>query len=188
MSNVNLPTLAALSLALVCISGFAANEMPVQAVDAAAYYAQSCGKCHDAGVARAPERAALKLLSVDRVRIALTAGSMREQAAGLSAAQLDALARWVGGVDMASAASNARCTPAATTADTALTSAFAGPQWNGWGWARTASLSNGGDGWAGGSRCAEARTQMGVWIRGFHACVRSAHRRRWPHLRRQRQR
>ena len=63
----------------------------------------------------------------------MTAGSLREQAAGLSAAQLDALARWVSGADMASAASNARCPPAATTADTALTSLLADPQWNGWG-------------------------------------------------------
>ena len=72
MKSVNLPTHAALSLALLCIFGFAANEMPVQAVDAAAHYAQSCGKCHDAGVARAPDRAALKLLSVDSVRNAMT--------------------------------------------------------------------------------------------------------------------
>ena len=35
--------------------------------------------------------------------------------------------------DMASAASNARCALAATTADTALTSLLAAPQWNGWG-------------------------------------------------------
>lgn len=96
---------------------------------AAALYQQRCARCHDGGVERAPDRAALRLLSADRVRASLASGTMREHGAGLAEAELDTLARWVGGAVAPVAGAGARCTSAsAWPAD-----AFAQPHWNGWG-------------------------------------------------------
>lgn len=96
---------------------------------AASLYQQRCARCHDGAVGRAPERAALKLLAADRVRAAMTDGSMREHGAGLADADLDALARWVGAAAAQTTPGASRCTSAATwPAD-----AFAKPHWIGWG-------------------------------------------------------
>ncbi len=101
---------------------------PASAEDASAHYEQFCAKCHDAGAERAPNRAALKLLSVERVRAVLSRGSMREHGTGLSEAQISALARFVGGAPAAATANVARCTSLAPV----LTD-FSAPHWNGWG-------------------------------------------------------
>jgi polyvinyl alcohol dehydrogenase (cytochrome) len=106
----------------IAAEGLAAAE------DGVAIYAQFCAKCHDGGAERAPDRTALKLLSIERVRSALTSGSMREQGASLSETQLNAVARFVGSVPPSSAAAGARC-----TAGTSMSDAFSRAHWNGWG-------------------------------------------------------
>ncbi len=100
------------------------------AVDSAtSMYQQRCARCHDGGADRAPDRAALKLLPAERVRASLASGTMREHATGLSDAELDALASWVGNATVAMAGAGSRC----TSASAMPTDAFARPHWNGWG-------------------------------------------------------
>ena len=49
------------------------------AQDGGAVYQKHCAQCHDGGVARAPQPAALKLMTPERVLAALTNGKMAEQ-------------------------------------------------------------------------------------------------------------
>lgn len=130
--NPNPPLAAITRLALV----LGAVVGPVHAAPddtagrATSLYQQRCARCHDGAAERAPGRAALKLLSADRVRTAMGSGSMREHATGLADADLDALARWVGSdaAPLPPVASSA-CAPGGHwPAD-----AFAKPHWNGWG-------------------------------------------------------
>ena len=66
-----------------CAAGFAAAEDDAAAVT---LYRERCANCHDGGAVRAPDRTSMKLLAPDRVRAALTTGSMVEQARGLAPA------------------------------------------------------------------------------------------------------
>ena len=52
-------------------------------------YTERCAKCHESGVPRAANREALRRLSPDAIRLALTTGSMRTQGAELTPAQID---------------------------------------------------------------------------------------------------
>jgi len=93
-----------------------------------ALYGERCAMCHDAGVSRAPNRDGLNRLTPDAIRQALTTGSMSAQAAGLTPAQVDSLARLLGRVASASGTTG-------STACSASATAFADdrPRWNGWG-------------------------------------------------------
>jgi polyvinyl alcohol dehydrogenase (cytochrome) len=64
--------------------------------DGAAVYAQRCAACHDHPRERIPPLSAIKAMSAGAVQASLTGGSMREQARGLSAAQLAALIAYIG--------------------------------------------------------------------------------------------
>jgi polyvinyl alcohol dehydrogenase (cytochrome) len=93
-------------------------------------YQQRCARCHDGGVPRAPNRSALRVLPPERIRKALTEGSMSDVGKELSSAQIDSLARLLGAESKAVAAGgNTRCTMPAD----AFTDAFTRPHWNGWG-------------------------------------------------------
>ena len=92
-------------------------------------YRERCAGCHEGGVARAPDRAALKLLTVEHIRASLVTGSMSAHGKDLSPAQLDTLAHYLGDARSPTAASASRC---ASTDDT-LAEAFSRPHWNGWG-------------------------------------------------------
>jgi len=72
---------------------------PVTTVNAdpATIWAQRCAVCHDQPQGNIPPRALLAQQPPARIVDALTGGLMQPQAAGLSAAQIDALARWLGG-------------------------------------------------------------------------------------------
>lgn len=113
--------------------GAAAGSVQAAAGDAAdqaaALYQQRCARCHDGGAERAPERAALKRLSAERVRAAISSGSMREHGAGLSDADFDALAGWVGSAPTQEATADSRCASAGVWP----AEAFAQPHWIGWG-------------------------------------------------------
>ena len=120
----------ALALLLILIAA------PVHGQDTAnaageALYRERCAQCHAAGVARAPDAAALSRMSPERIRAALTGGSMSAQGRGLTASQLDALSRFLGRSAAAQETPpvNANCRAAAAQpADP-----FTAPHWNGWG-------------------------------------------------------
>ena len=60
-----------------------------------AIYRERCASCHEGQVARAPVRAALGQMTRPDIKIALTTGNMRTQAANLSPEQIDALAKFL---------------------------------------------------------------------------------------------
>ena len=100
--------------------------------DGEALYAERCAKCHESGVPRAANREALRRLSPDAIRLALTTGTMRTQGAELTPAQIDTLARLLGAtaLDKPSPSGDNACpaSPASSFAN-----ALDRPQWNGWG-------------------------------------------------------
>jgi polyvinyl alcohol dehydrogenase (cytochrome) len=100
------------------------------AADGASVYRERCAQCHEGGVARAPDTASLKRLSAAAVKAALTRGSMRVQGESLSAAEIEAVSRFVGGAQTAatSAAAGSCAKPGAPSGDP-----FSIPHWNGWG-------------------------------------------------------
>jgi len=80
-------------VAMACVVARAQDNATKQ--DAETLYGQRCASCHDGGAARAPNRAALGLISVENIRFALTSGSMTTPAAGLTPAQIEALSRYL---------------------------------------------------------------------------------------------
>jgi len=125
--------LASLLLFFVAVSVSAAAGQTPQAdnQDAESIYKTRCASCHEAGVARAPNREGLRRLTPEAIGGALTSGSMREQGQALTLAQIQLLARTLG-------AAPPTGTSTATTACTANESASIAkpldqPNWNGWG-------------------------------------------------------
>jgi polyvinyl alcohol dehydrogenase (cytochrome) len=91
-------------------------------------YRDHCAQCHDGGVARAPDAASLRQMSAASINAA--AGSMSTQGQSLSAAEIEAVSRFLGRAsDTTSASGSATCTKVRQVpADP-----FALPHWNGWG-------------------------------------------------------
>lgn len=121
----------ALALLLILIAAPARGQ-DSEAAAGDALYRERCAQCHAGGVARAPDLAALSRMSPDKIRAALTSGSMSAQGQGLTTSQLDALSRFLGRGAAAqdAAPGNANC-PAA--ANVLPADPFAAPHWNGWG-------------------------------------------------------
>jgi polyvinyl alcohol dehydrogenase (cytochrome) len=96
-----------------------------------ALYRERCAQCHEAGLARAPDRAALGQMSAEAIRRALASGSMSIQGQDLSAAQRDDLSRFLAGDKAAQdrAAPTAACAAVRQPPDDPFTQ----PHWNGWG-------------------------------------------------------
>src|SRR5262245_28008009 len=63
----------------------------------AAVYAERCAGCHDQATGRTPYRSALQYRTPSAIVRALAQGSMRPQAAGLPASDLDAVATFLTG-------------------------------------------------------------------------------------------
>ena len=129
-------------LGLLCKAATAQPEAPGGAV----LYRQRCAACHDNSQERVPSRDAIAALSVQEVTKTLTSGSMQQQAAGLSAAEILALAEFV--TTGAVVPPNQQSTGLGTKAPALLNSAVdvnanrcaddrpvrvAGSMWNGWG-------------------------------------------------------
>jgi len=95
-------------------------------------YNQRCAMCHDAGVPRAPNRAALGQMSAENIHFALANGKMILQGATLTSAQIDAISQFLTGKlpTTEELPVSAFC-PAG--AGPSFESALAAPQWNGWG-------------------------------------------------------
>jgi polyvinyl alcohol dehydrogenase (cytochrome) len=95
-----------------------------------AVYRERCAQCHEAGLGRAPDRAALARMSVEAIGRALTSGSMSVQGQDLSASERDDLSRLLAGEK---AAQNVAAPTAACAAPPLPDDPFTGPHWNGWG-------------------------------------------------------
>jgi len=94
-----------------------------------AVFRAHCTKCHNGAVMRAPDVSALRQLSAASIKAALTSGSMIAQGQGLSAAEIDAVSRFLGNTSAPATKAAAACAEAPPLpAD-----AFAEPHWNGWG-------------------------------------------------------
>jgi polyvinyl alcohol dehydrogenase (cytochrome) len=119
----------ALIVAMLALRSANAQETPAPG-EGAALYRQRCAACHESPQTRAPARSSLALSTPGAIRRALTTGVMQAQAAGLTSAQIDALAAFLG-------ASTASPTPAVAgrCAQPApvLEGALDRPHWNGWG-------------------------------------------------------
>lgn len=96
-----------------------------------ALYRQHCASCHDAGISRAPSRAALGQISRQGIRFALTSGSMAPQGANLSAAQIDALSHFLSNLDSSVGAASG--TGACPAGGARFAPKAGQPEWNGWG-------------------------------------------------------
>jgi polyvinyl alcohol dehydrogenase (cytochrome) len=94
-------------------------------------FKQRCAGCHEGGVAKAPNRAALKQMSPENVRFALLKGSMLMQGFGLSPAQIDSIAQYLTGKlpGKEQIPADAFCPGGGA----AFTDPLAKPHWNGWG-------------------------------------------------------
>ncbi len=116
---------AAASPAATATAAPAADLSPTQA---ASLWASRCAGCHDAAQGRTPSRDALAGWRPEELMAAASSGNMREQARGLSAAEIQAIARHLTGRDpVAGLATAAGCPqpPAVLDPDAA--------QWQGWG-------------------------------------------------------
>jgi len=58
-------------------------------------YRERCARCHETGIPRAPNRAAMSHLSMENFQRTLTGGSMKTQAEGLSAKEIAALGQFL---------------------------------------------------------------------------------------------
>jgi polyvinyl alcohol dehydrogenase (cytochrome) len=99
-----------------------------------AVYQKHCAQCHDVGVARAPQPAAMKAMTPERVLAALTSGKMAEQGKALTTAEARAVSMFVtgksfGAVEAAGPARQGLCADSAAAFDRP----FSGAYWNGWG-------------------------------------------------------
>ncbi|HET9569319.1 MAG TPA: PQQ-binding-like beta-propeller repeat protein [Vicinamibacterales bacterium] len=123
--------LPSLALFVVVVSVTSALAQTPQGVDGEGLYAERCAKCHEAGVPRAANRAALRQLSPDAIRGALTTGVMRSQGAELTQAQIEALARTAGNATAtATSATNNTCS---VDKSSSFAKPLEQPNWNGWG-------------------------------------------------------
>jgi polyvinyl alcohol dehydrogenase (cytochrome) len=119
-----------LLLLSLSVSTASAQTQPGTTQDGESLYAERCAKCHESGVPRAANREALRRLSPDAVRLALTTGTMRTQGADLTPAQIDSLARLLGTAALPSTSGDHAC-PASPSS--AFANALDRPRWNGWG-------------------------------------------------------
>lgn len=122
---------ASLLLLVLGVTVPAANgqTQQTQNQDGEKLYTERCATCHETGVPRAPNRAALRLLAPDTIRLAMTLGSMRTQAEGLTLPQIELLARTLGAATAASPSVDNSCPANAPS----FVNALERPRWNGWG-------------------------------------------------------
>src|SRR5580704_12376212 len=93
-----------------------------------ALYRERCATCHDGGVARAPDRNALRQLAPERIGFALAYGIMNQQGRDLSRGQIGDIVRFLAGGPAAAPA----VLPDSSCREPAP-SEMSLPHWNGWG-------------------------------------------------------
>jgi polyvinyl alcohol dehydrogenase (cytochrome) len=129
-SGIILTCLAGLIVTLTSIVAGSQDQSAIK--EGEVLYRQRCAGCHDAGVPRAPDRAALGHISADNIQVALTSGIMSSQGASLTAPQIAAIASFLGrqsGANQPSLIDDA-CPKGGGKA---FTNPFNQPSWNGWG-------------------------------------------------------
>jgi polyvinyl alcohol dehydrogenase (cytochrome) len=113
----------------VCL--LALTMIPVlSAQDGSAVYKERCASCHDAPEGRVPGLAAIKAMSGEAVYLALTSGSMRSRAEGLTTPQIFALIGHIaptGGTQKTPPTFERTC-----KVEARLRLGADSPQWNGW--------------------------------------------------------
>ncbi len=109
---------------------FAAVAAAQTAPNGDAIYEKTCARCHDGGGERAPTRAALKEMSAESIRFALTNGTMSKLDLGLSAAEIAAVSESASGklISPTALPQQAFCAAGAS-----FKASMATPHWNGWG-------------------------------------------------------
>ena len=118
----------------VCLLVLSASILSAQ--DGAAIYKERCASCHDAPEGRVPAISAIKAMSGEAVYLALTSGSMKTRAEGLSTPQIFALLGYIaptGGTQTAASTFERTC-----KGEAAFQPGTDSPRWNGW----SASVTN----------------------------------------------
>jgi len=117
-----------------CVALLFLSASSLLAQDGASVYRAACASCHDAGIDRAPNRAALMAMTPDRVLASLESGSMISMTAARTATERRAVAEFVTGKSfprplVTRPAPQTMCLAGKSAASNLL----AGPGWNGWG-------------------------------------------------------
>jgi polyvinyl alcohol dehydrogenase (cytochrome) len=120
-----------LLLPFLVASSFASSAI---AQDGPSMYRAACASCHDAGIDRAPNRAALMAMTPERVLASLERGSMISMAAQRSIAERRAVAEFVTGKSLPPLVTTPRPQAVCLAAKAGtFANPLAGPSWNGWG-------------------------------------------------------
>ena len=124
-------TLLPIAVALLAHSGTAS----AQAIQMLGLFEQRCGTCHTkpAADSRAPDRNSLRQRTPEAVLDALTTGSMKVNAEGLTERQMRMLAEYITERPLGSALSGQASAMPNRCAAKPLGDPLAGPGWNGWG-------------------------------------------------------
>jgi len=123
----------AIALALLVTAGAATqaqNKVAAPSQGEALYRAR-CANCHEGQVARAPARAAVAQMSQANIRIALTSGNMKQQAATLTPAEIAAVTSYLSTIvpeGVQGPINTNLCPPGVPFAPSPDQ-----PRWNGWG-------------------------------------------------------
>src|SRR5262245_4004721 len=124
----------AFALTTLFVFGLLATPAAAQAPDGAAVFQANCASCHanPAPDSRAPTREVLAQIAPESIMVALTSGQMFRQGSALTDAERRAVAAFLAGRPVGTAAPSSnvgRCTATAP----AITSADLSNGWNGWG-------------------------------------------------------
>src|SRR5262245_19163817 len=133
VSTFALPAAYLRSESSIVSSVASASQRPAAATspEGAELYKQKCAVCHDDPQDRVPPLFLIRRRSAEDVVMTLTSGSMKQQAAGVSAEQIRALAIHLTGkqlgppIDMNMGMNRCAAPPKPIN--------LKGPQWNGWG-------------------------------------------------------
>jgi polyvinyl alcohol dehydrogenase (cytochrome) len=116
-----------------CVAVLFISSAPVLAQDGASVYQAACASCHNAGVDRAPDRAALMAMTPERVLASLESGSMVSMTAARTAAERRAVAEWVTGKSFTRPLVTRPAQQTMCAEKNSASNPLAGPSWNGWG-------------------------------------------------------
>jgi polyvinyl alcohol dehydrogenase (cytochrome) len=121
---------------LVLLSVFAigalAQDQSAASKEGEKLYREHCVSCHETGAPRVPNRAALAHLSMENFQRTLASGSMKTQAAGLSAKEIEALGQFLA-VQLTGQAPARTATANSCPLTPVVSNPFEKPHWSGWG-------------------------------------------------------
>src|SRR4029079_1919834 len=123
-----------LLLLSLCVSAWPASAS-AQAIQMLGVFEQRCGSCHTKPAAdrRVPDRDSLRQRTPEAVYDALTTGSMKVNAEGLTDAQKKMIAEFITERPLGAALAGQASAMPNRCANTPMGALLAGPAWNGWG-------------------------------------------------------